>query len=64
MAIELLIALVLPVVLLITATLLLESHPGNLPRPLGWLRRRQSLIWNSGIGLILGLSALRYLLTR
>jgi hypothetical protein len=62
---DLLLALGLPLVLLMLAVLALEQQgPRRLP---GWLRalqRRQPLIWNTGIGLVIGLSLLRWLLHR
>ncbi len=57
MAADLLLALLLPTVLLL-------QHGSRLPHWLERLRRHRSLLWNSGIGLIIGLSALRWLLAR
>ena len=64
MAADLLLALLLPTALLLVATVLLLQHGSQLPRWLERLRRHRSLLWNSGIGLIIGLSALRWLLAR
>lgn len=64
MARDLLLAIGIPVALLLLFSLLLERRGGKLPAWLGRLTRRPSLIWNGGIGLILGLSFLRRLLQR
>ncbi|QNI69514.1 hypothetical protein [Cyanobium sp. NS01] len=64
MAADLLLALLLPTALLLVATVLLLQHGSRLPHWLERLRRHRSLLWNSGIGLIIGLSALRWLLAR
>jgi len=61
---ELVLAIGLPVALLLLAVLALEHWGDRMP---GWLQRlskRSSLIWNGGIGLIIGLSLLRWLLQR
>jgi hypothetical protein len=60
----LLIALGVPLVLVVGTTLLLEQQRGRLP---GWLARlsgRDALLWNTGVGLLIGLSLLRFLLGR
>lgn len=64
MSTELFLALVIPLVLLLLAALLLERNQGRLPAWLEGLSRRQSWIWNGGIGLIIALSLLRFLLGR
>ncbi|MFY8150217.1 MAG: hypothetical protein ACOVNL_13500 [Prochlorococcaceae cyanobacterium] len=64
MTAELLLALGLPLLLVVGATLLLERNRGRLPSWLERLGRREALAWNVGIGLILGLSLLRWALHR
>lgn len=59
---ELLLALGLPLLLVLLLSLWLERHQGNLPTWLKRLERRQFWIWNLGIGLILLLNLLRWLL--
>ncbi|MGB7566049.1 MAG: hypothetical protein WBM08_15020 [Prochlorococcaceae cyanobacterium] len=61
---ELVLAIGLPVALLLLAVLALEQWGDQLPPWLQRLSKRPSLIWNSGIGLIIGLSLLRWLLQR
>lgn len=62
---DLLLALGLPLALLVLALLLLERQgTANLPAWLRALQRRRPLIWNSGIGLVIALSLLRWLLNR
>lgn len=64
MAHDLLLALVLPLALLLLAVLALEQWQDRLP---DWLRRlssRPSRLWNIGVGLIIALSLLRWLLHR
>jgi hypothetical protein len=57
----LVIALGIPLVLVVGGTLLLEQQRGNLPGWLARLSRREALLWNTGVGLLIGLSLLRYL---
>jgi hypothetical protein len=64
MAGELVLAIGIPVALLLIFTLLLEHWGERLPSWLRGLSRRPSLIWNVGVGLIIALSALRWLLKR
>ncbi|MFQ6538471.1 MULTISPECIES: hypothetical protein [Aphanothece] len=64
MAADLLLALGLPLALLVLATALLLRSERPLPAWLERLRRHQAVLWNSGVGLIIGLSALRWLLGR
>lgn len=64
MARDLLLAVGIPVGLLLLATLALERWSGRLPPWLEHLSQRPSLLWNTGIGLIIGLSLLRWLLQR
>ncbi|SBO44880.1 hypothetical protein [Cyanobium sp. NIES-981] len=64
MAADLILALGLPLVLLLLGGWLLLQSRGRLPAWLERLRRHQGTIWNTGIGLLIGLSALRWLLGR
>ncbi|MFM7239406.1 MAG: hypothetical protein ACKOZN_07390 [Cyanobium sp.] len=64
MTAELLLALGLPLLLVLLATRALEENRGRLPAWLERLGRREALAWNVGIGLILGLSLLRWALRR
>jgi len=57
-------ALALPLLMVGVFTLLLLRHPHRLPRLLQRLSRREAMLWNIGIGLLIALSALRYLLGR
>jgi hypothetical protein len=61
---DLVLAVGLPVVVLLTGTLLLQRWGEHLPPWLHRLSERPSLIWNAGIGLIVALSLLRWLLRR
>ncbi|MCP9886879.1 hypothetical protein KBY96_02875 [Cyanobium sp. ATX 6A2] len=56
--------LVIPLALLLLGTVLLEGNQGRLPVWLESLSRHQGWIWNGGIGLIIALSLLRFLLGR
>jgi hypothetical protein len=58
------IALGIPLILLLVFTVLLEQNRGRLPGLLGRLSRRDALLWNVGVGLLIGLSLLRFLLGR
>jgi hypothetical protein len=61
---ELVLAIGIPLLLLLLAMLALEQWRDQLPP---WLKRwaeRPSWLWNTGIGLIIGLSLLRWLLQR
>lgn len=61
---ELVLAIGVPLILLLLALLALEHWSDRLP---AWLRRlvdRSSRIWTLGIGLILALNLLRWLLLR
>jgi hypothetical protein len=61
---ELVLAIGIPLALLLVAVLALERWGEQLP---GWLQRlagRASWLWNIGIGLIISLSLLRWLLQR
>ena len=64
MAPELLLAIGLPLGLLLLALLAQKTWGDRLPTWLLRLSRRPALLWNIGIGLILGLSLLRWLLQR
>jgi hypothetical protein len=61
---ELVQAIGIPLVLLLLAVLALERWGGQLPPWLQRIKQRRSLIWNIGIGLIIVLSLLRWLLQR
>ncbi len=60
----LLIALGVPLLLLLGFTLLLEQRRGRLPGWLAALSSRDAMLWNIGVGLLIGLSLLRVLLGR
>jgi hypothetical protein len=60
----LVIALGIPLLLLLGATLLLEQQRGRLPGWLARLSRRDALLWNTGVGLLIALGLLRFLLGR
>jgi hypothetical protein len=61
---ELLLAIGLPLALLLTVVLVLERGGDSLPPWLQRLSQRSSLLWNVGVGLIITLSLLRWLLKR
>ena len=61
---DLVLAVGIPVALLLIFTLLLEQWGERMPSWLRGLSRQPSLIWNVGVGLIIALSALRWLLKR
>jgi hypothetical protein len=61
---ELVLAIGIPLVLLLLAVLALEQWRDQLPLWLQRLAERPSGLWNTGIGLIIGLSLLRWLLQR
>jgi hypothetical protein len=61
---ELVLAIGIPLVLLLLAVLALERWGDRLPPWLQRLAERPSWLWNAGIGLIIGLSLLRWLLQR
>ena len=61
---ELVLAIGIPLALLLLALLALERWGGQLPPWLQRINERRSLIWNTGIGLIIVLSLLRWLLQR
>ena len=61
---ELVLAIGIPLALLLLALLALERWGGQLPPWLQRINKRRSLIWNTGIGLIIVLSLLRWLLQR
>ncbi|WP_231596995.1 MULTISPECIES: hypothetical protein [unclassified Synechococcus] len=61
---ELVLAVGIPLALLLLAVLALRQWRDRLPP---WLQRfaeRPSWLWNAGVGLIIGLSLLRWLLQR
>ena len=61
---ELVVAIGIPLALLVLGVLALERWGGQLPPWLQRINQRRSLIWNTGIGLIIILSLLRWLLQR
>jgi len=61
---ELVLAIGIPLALLLLAVLALEHWKDQLPPRLERLSERPSWLWNTGIGLIIGLSLLRWLLQR
>jgi hypothetical protein len=61
---ELLLAIGIPLALLLLAVLALERLGNQLPPWLQRINHRRSLIWNIGIGMIIVLSLLRWLLQR
>ncbi|MCS5700971.1 hypothetical protein NZK32_18175 [Cyanobium sp. FGCU-52] len=61
---ELLLAIGLPLSLLLTLVLVLEHGGDRWPSWLQRLSQRPSLLWNVGVGLIITLSLLRWLLKR
>jgi hypothetical protein len=54
-------ALGLPLVAVGAFTVLLLRYRGRLPRWLQRVSRREAMLWNTGIGLLIALSALRFL---
>ena len=54
----------IPLVLVLLAVLTMEQWRDQLPAWLQRLVERPSWLWNTGIGLIIGLSLLRWLLQR
>ena len=56
---ELILAIGIPAALLLMAVLALERWKDQLPPWLERLSKRPSWLWNTGIGLIIGLSLLR-----
>jgi hypothetical protein len=63
-SVSLLLALGLPLLLVVGLTLVLMRHREHLPPLLQRLSRREAMLWNIGIGLLISMSALRYLLSR
>jgi hypothetical protein len=61
---ELVLALGIPLALLLLAVLAMEHWGDRLSVWLQRLTKRPSWLWNTGIGLIIGLSLLRWLLQR
>jgi hypothetical protein len=61
---DLVLAIGLPVLVLLLTALALEQWRDQLPAWLQRLAERPSWLWNTGIGLIIGLSLLRWLLQR
>jgi hypothetical protein len=61
---ELVLAIGIPLLVLLLGVLALEHWRDQLPPWLKRLAARPSWLWNTGIGLIIGLSLLRWLLNR
>ena len=61
---ELLIALGLPIVYLVVSTALLAGRHQRLPRFLLRLAARDALLWNTMVGITIGVAALRWALSR
>jgi hypothetical protein len=61
---ELVLAIGIPLALLLLAVLALQQWGDRLPPWLQRLAERPSWLWNAGVGLIIGLSLLRWLLQR
>jgi len=61
---ELVLAIVITLLLLLLPVLAVEHRGDLLPPWLQSLLRRRGLFWNAGMGLIIGLSLLRWLLRR
>ena len=61
---ELVLAIGIPLVVLLLAVLAIRQWREQLPPWLHRLGERPSWLWNTGIGLIIGLSLLRWLLQR
>jgi hypothetical protein len=59
---RLLLALLPPLLLVLLGTWALEANRGRLPAWLQRLSRREAILWNAGVGLIIGLSLLRWFL--
>lgn len=61
---ELLLAIGIPLALLLLGVLALEQLGDRLPYWLQRLAQQSGLVWNIGLGMIIALSALRWLLRR
>lgn len=61
---EIVLAIGIPLLLVLLAVLALEQWRDQLPLWLQRLAKRPSWLWNTGIGLIIGLSLLCWLLQR
>ncbi|MBD2421922.1 hypothetical protein [Cyanobium sp. FACHB-13342] len=61
---ELVLAIGIPLLVLLLAGLALKQWGDRLPTWLQRLAERPSWLWNAGIGVIIGLSLLRWLLQR
>jgi hypothetical protein len=61
---ELVLAIGIPLLLLLLGVLALEQWGDRLPAWLQRLAECPSWLWNAGVGLIIGLSLLRWLLQR
>ena len=61
---DLVLAIGIPLMLLLAGVLALDHWSDSLPPWLKTLSRRPSRLWNAGMGLIIGLSLLRWWLQR
>ena len=61
---ELVLAIGIPLLVLLLPALALQQWGDRLPAWLQRLAERPAWLWNAGIGLIIGLSLLRWLLQR
>jgi hypothetical protein len=61
---DLVLAIGIPLLVLLLAVLAMQQWRDRLPAWLQRLAKRPSWLWNTGIGLIIGLSLLRWLLQR
>jgi hypothetical protein len=61
---ELVLAIGIPLLVLLLGVLALEQWGDRLPPWLQRIAERPSWLWSAGIGLIIGLSVLRWLLQR
>ncbi len=61
---DLVIALGVPLLLLLAGVLALERWGASLPPWLRWVHRYRGRLWNGGVGLLIGLSLLRWWLHR
>ncbi|MCH9715152.1 MAG: hypothetical protein K0U63_11515 [Cyanobacteria bacterium] len=61
---DIVLAIGIPLAVLLLAVLALEQWGDRLPSWLQRLAKRPSWLWNTGIGLIISLSLLRWLLQR
>jgi hypothetical protein len=61
---ELIIAIGLPTLIIIFATLLLANGKEDMPDLLHWLSQRSSTFWNVMVGTTIAIAAIKYFLSR